>query len=337
MCRHQGWGAGWGGFFLTSGCSLPPPPCWLAQCLGLQWVQEGMGLQGKGRAGGSSCLGGGPHIASMPRGGPSRSTSPESRCIAGPGASSPPFRVLVSMAAGDSQNDLPKVMAQILGMGGVSLGGPTRQPAPGSRRQRLVEEEARGLRQVVRSGGLPGAAHEEGSASRAWPPREASFPVPPGGGSKRPQPGPSMEPPEAAAAASCLRGSCFWEGQLHSLWGLGPPSSQSWEEAGLGGAWRGGKGNRPSAPFRAPQPKQGWPPAGPSLVRSSHRAQDPEVHTHSHTHSNGNVHTPLHSDLVLKHTCGNWVTISTAGARQGSSSGSWTSRHLPPPQPQPLT
>lgn len=198
----------------------------------------GRGLQGKGGAGGSPCLGRGPHIASMPRGGgPSRSTSRESRCIAGPGASSPPFRVLVSTEAGDSQDDLPKVMAQILGTGGVGLGAQraacSRVRTSSAWSRKKTPEGLRGARGEGRRGSRELDVREAANPGPGLP-REASFPFPLGEGSQRPQPRPSTEPPQAAAAASCPRGSWFWEGQLPTLWGFGPHSSQSREEAGLG-------------------------------------------------------------------------------------------------------
>lgn len=230
----------------------------------------GWGLRGKGGAGGSSCLGRGPHIASMPRG-LSRSTSRESRCIAGPGASSPPFRVLVSTEAeaGDSLNDLPKVMAQILGTGGVSLGDPTRQPAPGSRRAALGQgrspcgaargtwggaEGQRGSRELdVREAANPGPGL----------PREASFPFPLGEGSKQPQPRPSTEPPPTSGSCGLLPLWLMLLGRAAAyLVGFWAPllSKQRGGRPG-GGAWRGVKGNRPLAPFSA---------RSLSLVRSSH-------------------------------------------------------------------
>lgn len=274
------------------------------------------GLRGKGGAGGSSCLGRGPHIASMPRAGPSRSTSRESRCIAGPGASSPPFRVLVFTEAGDSQNDLPKVMAQILGTGGVSLGTQPGSLLQGPDEQRLVKEEApaglRGARGEGRRGSRELDVREAANPGPGLP-REASFSFPLGEGSKRPQPRPSTEPrhkqqlqPLAPVAHASGKGSCIPCG----VWV--PLLSKPRGGRSGGGAWRGVKGNRPLAPFSARSLR---------LVRSSHRDQDTEVCTHSHTHSNRTRAHTLHSDLVLKHTRVSWVKICTAGVRPGPLPG----------------
>lgn len=87
--------------------------------------------------------------AAMPRGGSPGLTSWEAGCMAGLGRQARP-RVPVSTEvteAGNSWNDLPKVMAQILGTGGIGR-APTRQPPP--EQQCVVKEGALTGRQGTR-------------------------------------------------------------------------------------------------------------------------------------------------------------------------------------------
>lgn len=194
-----------------------------------------MGLRGRGGAGGSSCLGGGPHIASRPRGGPSRSTSRESRCIAGPGASSPPFRALVSTEAWRLRMICPKYGTNPWHRLGQP-GGPNQAVCSRVRRAALGEgrgpcglraggEGRRGSRELdVREAAHPGPGL----------PGEASFPFPPGEGSKRPQPRPSMEPPRSGSCGLLPPGLMLLGRAAAQLVGFWARSSQSWEEAGLG-------------------------------------------------------------------------------------------------------
>lgn len=288
----------------------------------------GWGLRGKGGAGGSSCLGRGPHIASMPRGGPSRSTSRESRCSAGPGASSPPFRVLVSTEAGNSQNDLPKVMAQILGTGGVSLGTQPGSLLQGPDEQRLVKEEApAGLRGARGEGWRGSRELDVREAANPGPglPREASFPFPLGEGSKQPQPRPSTEPPHkrqlrplAPVAHASGKGSCIPCGVL------GPTPLKAERRPAWGWGLERSEGEPSTCSVQRPQPKPG--PQQPSRPRHG------SVHTLAHAQqSHTCTHPPLRPS-VEAHACELGEDLH-GRSEAGASSGSWTTGLFPPPPP----
>lgn len=153
---------------------------------------------------------------------------------------------------------------------------------------------------------------ERGSAPRALAsPGKLLFPPfweKEAGGNNSPDPQHGTLPPPTPApgtvsCTSCLLGSCFWEGRLHTWWGF---SSHSPQSCGGGqqkgdrlrgrpgsGAWREERKGKPSTcSVQCQQPDQGWPPPG-SPRPGPQQPSGPDMDVHTHTHAQ-QPHTHTH-------------------------------------------
>lgn len=254
--------------------------------------------------------------ASMRRGGSSWPSSGNTGCTVGVGASGPPFRALVSTEdrkAGYPRKDLPTVMAQTLGTGGISPGPPARQPSPGAHEPQCLVTGGGSLSGLCACRGA-GLGVGKGSEPRASASPGSFLPLPFLGGTRRQQPRPpAWDPQGKGGRGLCSLGSCSQEGWPHPRGATGPaPPTAGRRPAegcppgggpGLGLGQKTEKGNRPLALFSASSlTKDDPPPPGPlGLARSSHQDRDVDVHTHSHAHcTHTHTHPSSHSALVLK-------------------------------------